>query len=270
MRLIPALFLLLISTAAVVAQSTEGELRARLIHKPLYLRGLWVDDDLHFDAAGKNSGSAAPTSFTVGGVEIDSLQLTSAALVLKGHRVGLEFKNNLPRRVGLKLGNLSELGGHDEKMSLTLALPPGGNFNAALDAIFTDKLADLVPSMQVEWQWFASREILHEPAGAGPGRQFHTNLRQVAGGVTAPVALNAPDPEFSQAARGLAYSGKVLVYLQVNKAGEPREIRILKPVGLELDERAVAAVKAYKFKPAMEDGQPVAVELNVEVNFQIH
>ncbi len=270
MRLIPVLFLLLISTAAVVAQSTESKLRARLIHKPLYLRGLWVDDDLHFDAGGKNSGSAAPTSFTVGGVEIDSLQLTAAALVLKGHRVGLEFKNNLPHRVALKIRKPSGFGEHDEKMSLTLALPAGGNFDAALDAIFTEKLADLVPNMQVEWQGFASREILHEPADAGPAGEFRTDMRKIRGGVTAPVVLNAPEPTFSQAARGLAYSGKVLVYLQVNKAGEPQEIRILKPVGLELDERAVAAVKAYKFRPAMENGQPIAVEMNVEVNFQIH
>ena len=39
--------------------------------------------------------------------------------------------------------------------------------------------------------------------------------------------------------------------------------------GLGLEEKAVEAVQKYKFKPAMENGEPVLVELNVEVNFQI-
>lgn len=269
MRLILAVSFLLISTTAV-AQSTENDLKARLIHKPLYLRGLWIDDDLQFDAAGKNSGSSGPTSFTIGGVEIDSLELMPAALVLKGHRVGLEFKGNLPHRVGLKMRTPSGFGRHDEKMSIALAIPAGGNFTAALDAIFTDELADLVSSMPVEWQEFASREVLHESA-VQPTGEIHSDVHKIgAGHATAPVVLDAPTPEYSEAARGLAYSGKVLVYLQVNTAGIPMKVRIIKPAGVGLDERAVDAVKAYKFNPAMEDGKPVPVEMNVEVNFRVY
>ena len=44
---------------------------------------------------------------------------------------------------------------------------------------------------------------------------------------------------------------------------------MLRGVGMGLDEKAMEAVKQYKFKPAREAGKPVAVELNVEVNFQI-
>jgi protein TonB len=36
-----------------------------------------------------------------------------------------------------------------------------------------------------------------------------------------------------------------------------------------LDEKAIEAVQQYRFKPAMENGKPVLVELNIEVNFQI-
>ena len=46
-------------------------------------------------------------------------------------------------------------------------------------------------------------------------------------------------------------------------------MRVLRGVGMGLDEKAMEAVKQYKFKPAMEGGKPVLVELNVEVNFQI-
>jgi protein TonB len=94
-------------------------------------------------------------------------------------------------------------------------------------------------------------------------------LRRIGGGVSAPVVLFAPEPEFSEEARKAKVAGNVLVYLQVDATGHPTHVRVLKGIGLGLDEKAVEAVRQYKFKPAMENGKPVAVEMNVEVNFQI-
>lgn len=51
--------------------------------------------------------------------------------------------------------------------------------------------------------------------------------------------------------------------------GIPREVRVLRGAGMGLDERAVAAVQQWRFKPAMENGKPVAVRMNVIVDFQI-
>ncbi len=61
----------------------------------------------------------------------------------------------------------------------------------------------------------------------------------------------------------------MLVNLWVDEQGRPSHVRVIRGVGMGLDERAMEAVKQYKFKPAMENGKPVLVELNVEVNFQI-
>ena len=49
----------------------------------------------------------------------------------------------------------------------------------------------------------------------------------------------------------------------------PKNVHVLRGVGMGLDEKAVQAVQQYKFKPALQNGKPVAVYLNVEVNFQI-
>jgi len=46
-------------------------------------------------------------------------------------------------------------------------------------------------------------------------------------------------------------------------------VSIIRPIGVGLDERAIAAVQSYKFAPATENGGPVRVEMNVEVNFQV-
>jgi protein TonB len=60
-----------------------------------------------------------------------------------------------------------------------------------------------------------------------------------------------------------------MVNLWVDEKGIPSHVHVIRAVGMGLDERAVAAVKQYRFKPAMENGKPVTVEMNVEVTFQI-
>lgn len=105
--------------------------------------------------------------------------------------------------------------------------------------------------------------------GAGSGGNMGGGLRRIGGGVSAPVVLFAPEPEFSEEARKAKVAGNVLVYLQVDQNGRPQHVRVLRGIGLGLDEKAMEAVRQYKFKPAMESGHAVPVEMNVEVNFQI-
>jgi TonB family protein len=94
-------------------------------------------------------------------------------------------------------------------------------------------------------------------------------LRRIGGGVTQPMLVFKVDPQFSKQARDAKFSGIVLVNMIVDTKGLPRNVHVLRGVGMGLDESAVEAVKQYRFRPAREDGMPVPVELNVEVNFQI-
>ena len=64
-------------------------------------------------------------------------------------------------------------------------------------------------------------------------------------------------------------SGNVLIQLIVDRDGLPQNVHVIRSVGIGLDDNAIAAVKQYRFTPAMEDGKPVAVQLNIEVNFQL-
>ena len=63
--------------------------------------------------------------------------------------------------------------------------------------------------------------------------------------------------------------GIVLVTLVVDANGNPQNVHLVRGVGMGLDEKALEAVRQYKFKPARYNGKPVPVQLNVEVNFQI-
>jgi protein TonB len=106
--------------------------------------------------------------------------------------------------------------------------------------------------------------------GVGGGGNMGGKIRSVGGSVSAPVVLFAPEPMFSEEARKQKVGGNVLVYLQVDANGRPMHERVLRGIGMGLDERALEAVKQYRFKPAMENGKPVAVEMNVEVTFTIY
>jgi TonB family protein len=87
--------------------------------------------------------------------------------------------------------------------------------------------------------------------------------------VTSPVVIYQVQPELTAESKQQKFKGTVLINLIVDQQGLPRNVHVLRGVGMGLDEKAVAAVSQYKFKPAMQDGIPVPVELNVEVNFQI-
>ncbi|MEO6802672.1 MAG: energy transducer TonB [Granulicella sp.] len=108
-------------------------------------------------------------------------------------------------------------------------------------------------------------------SGLGPGSGGNTGggPRRIGGGVSAPQLIFSVEPEFSEEARKAKVAGNVLVNLWVDERGLPQHVHVIRGVGMGLDEKAVAAVRQYKFKPAMENGKPVLVELNVEVNFQI-
>jgi len=93
---------------------------------------------------------------------------------------------------------------------------------------------------------------------------------RVGGGVSAPKALYAPDPEYSEEARKAKYQGTVVLWLVVDANGRPQQIRIQRALGMGLDEKAIEAVKMWKFEPARKDGQPVPVMINVNVTFRLY
>jgi TonB family protein len=113
----------------------------------------------------------------------------------------------------------------------------------------------------------AGFEVVHALTAAVPAAAATSGITKIGPGVSPPRVLFAPEPQFSQEARHDKVGGPVLVYLQVDEKGLPTHVRVLRGLGHGLDEKAVEAVKQYKFKPGMENGHPVTVEMTVQVNF---
>lgn len=108
-------------------------------------------------------------------------------------------------------------------------------------------------------------------AGYGPGEGggFGGGVFRVGGGVSAPVVLYKVDPEYSDEARKAKYSGTVVLYIEVDTTGKARNIRVVRGIGLGLDEKAIEAVNKWRFKPGLKDGKPVVVAAHIEVNFRL-
>jgi TonB family protein len=105
--------------------------------------------------------------------------------------------------------------------------------------------------------------------GAGIGSGYG-GLMSVGGGVSAPQVLHSAEPEFTEDARRANFQGNVSIRLIVDSQGVPQDISLLSHLGMGLDEKAVEAVRQYRFRPAMFQGHPVSVQIVIDVAFHLH
>jgi periplasmic protein TonB len=106
--------------------------------------------------------------------------------------------------------------------------------------------------------------------GTGTGGGIGGGVFKVGGGISAPRAISAPDPDYTEEARRAKTQGTCVLWLIVDQQGQPRDIRLVRGLGYGLDARAIEAVKQWRFQPAMKDGQPVNVQISVEVAFHLY
>ncbi|ADV81526.1 TonB family protein [Terriglobus saanensis] len=117
----------------------------------------------------------------------------------------------------------------------------------------------------------ATRAIAVEPESALQRVPMHGPVYQVGNGVSAPVLRFQADPEYPKAAQegnGKLRSGMCFISLVVDAKGMPTDVHVAKSLNPDFDANAIKAVQQWRFSPARRSGKPVAVALNVEVNFQ--
>ncbi len=111
----------------------------------------------------------------------------------------------------------------------------------------------------------------HGPGvGAGSGGGIGGGVYKVGGGISAPQAISSPDPSYTEEARQAKRQGTCVLWLVVDAAGHPRDIKVVRGLGLGLDAKALEAVRQWRFQPALKDGKPVDVQISVEVEFHLY
>jgi TonB family protein len=106
--------------------------------------------------------------------------------------------------------------------------------------------------------------------GAGIGGGYGGGVMSVGAGVSAPQLIHQVQPEFTDEARQAKLEGSVEIQLIVDSNGNPENIQIVRHLGMGLDQKAIDAVRQYKFHPATYQGHPVPVRLDVEVSFHLY
>jgi periplasmic protein TonB len=107
--------------------------------------------------------------------------------------------------------------------------------------------------------------------GYGPGdlAGIRGGVYSTGAGVSMPVVLSKVEPEYSEEARKAKYSGMVQLEVIVDTEGRVRDVRVVKSLGMGLDEKAAEAVAKWKFRPGIKNGQAVNTRARVDVSFRL-
>jgi TonB family protein len=259
----------------------ETQLKADYKGKVLTLRHFYHGDHLKFHSDGSLAADAADGPWTVDGqIAVEQIQLHGGLLEIKGRRIYVIFDSKSKPQDTLT--TLNSYKGEDRKdaekllrhspveieVELVSTIPASDEVAAALRAVFAvpgDSLMEVVPDY---WhKYFAELEGRPYTPSTPAEKVYYIVPRN---GVSAPRLTFDPEPEYTDAARKLKYQGTVVLSLVLDAAGTPKDLQITRALGLGLDDRAIDAVRTWKFAPAMKDGVSVPVALSVQVNFRLY
>jgi TonB family protein len=135
----------------------------------------------------------------------------------------------------------------------------------ALDAIFAPGLDQrMMAAMPDFWKLYyqaVAAKADYRPADAAILRQNTVDEKA--------HLLTSFEPDSNEFAQNAGVAGMALYHTVIGADGKPGEIAVARPIGFGLDENAVAAIRKAKFSPAIKNGQPVPVMLDLVVQFRI-
>lgn len=300
-----ALLSALLASPLACGDEIEQHLRNQFSGKVLMQRGFYSGKHLLYDAAGNlTSGGRAGDWTTDGFVWINDIYISGQNLKIKARRLMVVSEGQKGLRFEGESSKKRKKPRTSAALEIDVTIGPGALTDDAADALMSkiflsaqDSVAEVVPGY---WrpcidEGFSGRnencrfssEMLAVPGTTTPSpttpaevpnaAQAGSNptttpaaLSRVGHGVKPPRPTYYPDPSFSDLARKAKYQGIVTLGLIVDKDGLPQKIHILNPLGAGLDAKAVEAVSKWKFQPAEKDGQAVAVQIAIEVEFHLY
>jgi TonB family protein len=104
-----------------------------------------------------------------------------------------------------------------------------------------------------------------------PTDELPPGLYKIGGRISAPVLKHRVMAQYTDEARRAKYQGVCLIGLIVDTQGKPQNVHAVRTLGMGLDEKALEAIRQYKFKPALMDHKtPVPVQITIEVDFRLY
>lgn len=265
------LVLICIGSSPIWCQNhnVQDHLNAAYRGKLLLLRNFYTGNDLGYDQDGVlRAGAVTQGPWTLAGVEITSLAVTAQGVEILGNRQALLYSHG--KQGVVKLG----------KLRIHVARPISDVDNeTVLDPILTKVFIrpeeeDLKPMVPVFWRSYLAGTDSKSRAAAWQNALQENGVSTVkaahdpAGKPTPPRAISTPDPKYTKEAASHHIEGTTSLGIVVDTTGTPVGTAILEPLGMGLDEQAVLAVSQWKFQPATLNGNPVKVQINLQIEFK--
>ncbi len=289
-QMVLAVAVVIFARPAFSGERTRTPLEDRLLStykdKPQMLLGFYCGKKLKFDADANLQGGGHPGPWTVcGDMHIEDIQIKQDEIIIKAHRIYLFYD---PEKISFQDADLlvreKEKKGknHLEERRLEIRIAQSknadeGGIQATLDKLFRaaeQGFSDIAPDY---WKPYLegrkaakNADVIHKKEQLAIVKPV-TAADMSPGNAKPPLLIRSPDPEFSEQAREYKFHGTVVIRILIDTDGNPTETQITRPLGLGLDEKAVEAVRKWRFIPGKaRDGNPVATWAVIEVNFRIY
>lgn len=254
MKTLVAILVLASACPALADNELKDALKKTYENRILVLRTPLQSGDQEFDSAGKPLKEPPANQWRVyGPLLINGIKLDATRLRLEAVR--LSSPNDLKPAKEMLLQS-----GKTIKVDIHLDHPLGSAAEA-------QDILDRVFFLELKKAEFPLPEYRrpNEMTGGDQNIQSPDQRRGVG-----PKPIYTPNPDFSEQARKAKYGGSVSLAVVVDSQGRVSRVKLLRPLGMGLDEKAMETVATWRFDPAMRNGQPVAVQVNVEVSFNLY
>lgn len=254
---------------------TQESLERQFQGQILMLRGMYGGKELAFDAGGKLIGSAETVPFSLSALTVEKVKLSDLRLEILCRRRGLKFDYEGPPGVPMHASASPWIPAADVKVTIARAPSDSRDLQAAIGRVFSFGMdQQFENTAPVCWRpWLHHRfypDVPLERLPPGVYGEEGIDNQQVHDGVTPPSMTRKVDPVYPETARRGKYEATDLIGLIVDTSGAPREVHIVRPAGMGLDEAAVDAVNQYRFAPATREGHPVETAITVQVSFELN
>jgi TonB family protein len=242
----------LLQAAGAHAESIKDALNHKYKNQFLALRSPLTAGDQKFDSAGHPVKPAPKSGWLIyGGIYVEKLNLSPDTLRLEGPRAAsaTNKKDGKPMLVRFSKSQRIEI-------HLDQPLKSVDDADAVMARVFfpsADAAVHASPEFRRADDNTPDDQIYHVGNGTAPPRPTYT-----------------PEPEFSEEARRARFQGTVILKIVINRAGNVVRVRLERALGMGLDQNAMEGVERWRFTPATHNKEPVAVEMNIEVAFNLY
>lgn len=272
------------SSITASTNDLEYAVAKKYAHTIMILRHPVDSNRQKYTAAGEllSGGSQAPWTID-GAIEVNKIHITPAKLTIEAKRrvYGFDLRQNQLLPLKMKEKDKPKI---DVEISLDSPLSSMEQVDAIIHRIFADNEGELIDSVPPYWRSFLVKQYSAHTADASQPRVADSTSPKAAADdesnfnavkldprmMTPPRAVYTPEPDYSEWARHMRFQGTVVLTGVVDITGKVRRVQIVRPTGFGLDERALEVVQNWKFKPAIRDGKPIAVEMAFEIAFKLY